>query len=275
MEPPLGQNFFLTIQLRHPVSCPAAVWICNERIRSTMTTEKCQCIWSSACPATHQGTRSQPALSANHGWKFENGKEIPRKITFSNDPLSLPEMGGPNHPPLGDIHNLQRCRAASMLCWRLPHSVGAVPWPPHTFRQVSTCLSCLTNRHDNRYYNVDTHTEVCVCILYIYIIYLCVCMCVRVYSVIEHQIPCQPVRDCTQTKIQAIQATKRVSQWFPHVPMACSSYFQDEEHLQNFSCPTPRPPTTSSNSCIEAWAGPGNKAPRCRLTVFVSLEVLQ
>lgn len=274
MEPPLGQNFFLTIQLRHPVSCPAAVWICNERIRSTMTTEKCQCIWSSACPATHQGTRSQPALSANHGWKFENGKEMPRKITFSNDPLSLPEMGGPNHPPLGDMHNLQRCRAASMLLLKVTTFGWSCSMAASHF-QTGKHLPILPHKSPWQSILQCGYTHRGVCVYYIYIIYLCVCMCVCVYIVIEHQIPCQPVRDCTQTKIQAIQATKRVSQWFPHVPMACSSYFQDEEHLQNFSCPTPRPPTTSSNSCIEAWAGPGNKAPRCRLTVFVSLEVLQ
>ena len=182
MEPPLGQIFFLTIQLRHPVSCPAAVWICNERIRSTMTTEKCQCIWSSACPATHQGTRSQPALSANHGWKFENGKEMPRKITFSNDPLSLPEMGGPNHPPLGDMHNLQRCRAASMLLLKVTTFGWSCSMAASHF-QTGKHLPILP--HKSPWQSIlqcgYTHRGVCVYYIYIYYISVCVHVCVRIY----------------------------------------------------------------------------------------------
>ena len=38
--------------------------------------------------------RSQPALSANHGRKFENSKEMPRKLHLAKDTQSLPEMGG-------------------------------------------------------------------------------------------------------------------------------------------------------------------------------------
>ena len=164
MEPPLAQRFFLTIQLRHPVSCPAAVWICNERIRSNMTTEKCQCVWSSACPATHQGDAFAASFVCKSWleiWKWQRNAK-------KNQLFKRPPKFNYQKWVVQTIPHLETCTTCNgaelhqCYCWRLPHSVGAVPWRPHTFRQVSTCLSCLTNRHDNRYCNVDTHTEVCI-----------------------------------------------------------------------------------------------------------------
>ena len=158
---------------------------------------------------------------------------MPRKITFSKDPQSFPEVGGPNHPPLGDMHNLQRCRAASMLLLKVTTfgwscSMAAshfqtgkhLPILPHKSPWQSILQCGYTRR---RVYNVY--------IIYIYIylsislsVSVCACVCVYtyiyiyIYIVIEHQIPCQPVRDCTQNKIQAIQATKEF-----HMIPACSN----------------------------------------------------